>query len=364
MQTLVYKPTLACNLGCRYCYIKPRSITSSKDRTKAVDTAVKLARMMVEAKSNRYNVILHGGEPLLVGLDTMREILEVFYSLDEKANKKIRLSVQTNLTLMTEEMIELLLSYDVRVSTSIDGTRAAHDHYRYSGGAGSWDKLQRQLEMCRKNGLRVNAVCVVNDKNYEKARSVYEYFNDCGIDYRVNYLTIEAKNRKWELDRSIQQYKRFLYETALCWLEDVNSNIEVQPISEMYISKYTGAISSCQFSNECQRYFVAVGPDGSIYPCGKVYGMKEYISGNIDTVNPFLAGEDRQKIYFRPDIVPEECVKCQHILQCRGLCPLDNSFEAKSVLTRSSWCTAFKLTWDMIEKHVSESRKIYEYPPN
>jgi MoaA/NifB/PqqE/SkfB family radical SAM enzyme len=64
---------------------------------------------------------------------------------------KIQYDINTNLTLLTEEIARFFNRHDFRVHTSIDGYREAHDKTRkYHNGKGSFDDIIKKVELFRK----------------------------------------------------------------------------------------------------------------------------------------------------------------------------------------------------------------------
>lgn len=70
------------------------------------------------------------------------------YALEQGAarGKHIHFSVNTNGTIFSEEVDELLRKYRVTISISMDGTREAHDTYRvFRSGRGSYDTVVQNV---------------------------------------------------------------------------------------------------------------------------------------------------------------------------------------------------------------------------
>lgn len=99
---------------------------------------------------SRVSVVLHGGEPLLVGFRRLREIL---HELRETISPvtALDLRMQSNGTTLTPQLCELLAAFDVSVGISLDGDRAANDlHRRYVDGASSYDRVISALQLLRR----------------------------------------------------------------------------------------------------------------------------------------------------------------------------------------------------------------------
>ena len=65
-----------------------------------------------------------GGEPLLE-FELIKKC--VSYILQRKGDKKIRFTMTTNGTLMTEDVIEFLVKYEFNLMISLDGDKKSHD---------------------------------------------------------------------------------------------------------------------------------------------------------------------------------------------------------------------------------------------
>jgi uncharacterized protein len=92
-------------------------------------------------------VVLHGGEPLLVGKEFFAHLAATFRAA-APPGVSVQLSTQTNAVLLTEDYLRAFLDLDIRVGVSLDGTRAAHDRNRvYANGRGSYDDVARAVRL-------------------------------------------------------------------------------------------------------------------------------------------------------------------------------------------------------------------------
>lgn len=72
-----------------------------------------------------FAIVLHGGEPLLLGYDGLYQLISNLRSnLDEK---RYPISIQTNGSLITTNLLNLFSDFRVSVSVSIDGPKVAND---------------------------------------------------------------------------------------------------------------------------------------------------------------------------------------------------------------------------------------------
>ncbi len=119
--------------------------------------------------------MLHGGEPLLVGVDGLRRIItELNAAL--RGVCELDLRIHTNGVQLSEAFCELFAEFDVRVGISIDGDRAANDrHRRYANGRSSYDQVVRAINLLRTDRFRplyAGLLCTIDVANDPVA--VYE----------------------------------------------------------------------------------------------------------------------------------------------------------------------------------------------
>ena len=108
----IFVVTTACNMSCVYCQANngvttPTDFMSREVARRAVDLALK-------SPARHLSFEFQGGEPLL-NFPVIRYIVE--YAESQKADREIRYSVVSNLTLLTDEMIAFFKQYRVSVST-------------------------------------------------------------------------------------------------------------------------------------------------------------------------------------------------------------------------------------------------------
>ncbi|MEE1762132.1 MULTISPECIES: FxsB family cyclophane-forming radical SAM/SPASM peptide maturase [unclassified Streptomyces] len=152
LRQFILKVHSRCNLDCDYCYVYHSADTSWQAKPQVMDLVVaeQVGRRVVEhAVAHRLSevrVVLHGGEPLLLGARRLGELLGVFGRGPAEAGVPVRLSVQTNGVLLTPDILDVLRRHRVGVSVSLDGTRAGHDrHRRFPKGRGSHGRVAQGL---------------------------------------------------------------------------------------------------------------------------------------------------------------------------------------------------------------------------
>ncbi|WP_063780324.1 FxsB family cyclophane-forming radical SAM/SPASM peptide maturase [Kitasatospora sp. MY 5-36] len=159
-----------CNLACDYCYVYEGADQSWRGRPRRMELATvrRTARRIDEHAAEHglaeVSVVLHGGEPLLVGAAHLDALLGELAAV----RPRVRFTVQTNgLRLLDEpELLDVLHRHRVAVGVSLDGTPAGHDrHRRLPSGAGSWARTAEAVRLLgsdRHRELFAGLLCVVD----------------------------------------------------------------------------------------------------------------------------------------------------------------------------------------------------------
>lgn len=138
-----------CNLACRYCYLYEGPDDSWRTRPAAAPPAVldrTASRIAEHARAQgltALSLVLHGGEPLLAGADTLAGFTDLVRDR-VPPHCTVHAVVQTNATLLTEARLTTLARHDIRVGISLDGGLPAHNARRVDhAGRPSWPAAVR-----------------------------------------------------------------------------------------------------------------------------------------------------------------------------------------------------------------------------
>jgi uncharacterized protein len=139
----VLKVAQRCNLACRYCFVYTKADQSWRTRPPQMPGAVlrsaaaRIGEHVAAHGLEQITVVLHGGEPLLLGAARLAEMVGVVRAA-VPATCVVHAVVQTNAVLLDEGSLDVLLAAGVRVGVSIDGDAATHDRHRpFHHGGGS-----------------------------------------------------------------------------------------------------------------------------------------------------------------------------------------------------------------------------------
>ena len=152
IDTVLVKAASRCNLNCSYCYVynmaddgwrlQPKRLSAASIE-KIIDGLAALA----EVQETPFSVVLHGGEPLLLGLELTTSLIT---GLRTRLRPHHGLHVQTNGILLDADFLDLFADNDVGVSISFDGPAEVHDAYRVDRrGKGSHGRVMAAIKRLR-----------------------------------------------------------------------------------------------------------------------------------------------------------------------------------------------------------------------
>jgi uncharacterized protein len=96
----------------------------------AEDTQARVAKQLgrlFAAQNYPFAIVLHGGEPLLLGVERIKSLLQ---ALRSKLPSSCPISIQTNGVLLKRPVLDLCAASDVSLSVSLDGPASVHDKHR------------------------------------------------------------------------------------------------------------------------------------------------------------------------------------------------------------------------------------------
>ena len=130
LDTVLVKTASRCNIDCSYCYVYRGPDTAWRLQPKRMrrEVAAALCDRLIEQAQRQevgFAIVLHGGEPLLLGFDELASLLRGLRT--HLSPDRHPISVQTNGTLLSEKLLDLFAETRTSVSVSIDGPPEVND---------------------------------------------------------------------------------------------------------------------------------------------------------------------------------------------------------------------------------------------
>lgn len=150
--SLILKLTSICNLNCSYCYMfnladkTHMRVSNFMPLEIALLTLERVSSYLRKNGSQKFHIILHGGEPTLWPL---RHFSAFLNRVTELNNEGLELSVgiQTNCYQIDSGLLELLAEKHVTLGISLDGPQKYNDVYRVThSGRGSYERIMGNIQ--------------------------------------------------------------------------------------------------------------------------------------------------------------------------------------------------------------------------
>jgi uncharacterized protein len=319
-----------CNLRCKYCFASTgdfgvkRTLMKPEIGKKAID-------FLIEASGSRRNleVDFFGGEPLL-NMDTVHQIIAYARDKEKKYNKNFRFTITTNALLLNQDNMNYINDNMDNVVLSIDGRKEVNDSMRVKvDGSGTYnniiEKIKKMAELRKQDNYYVRGT--FTQKNLDFSKDVIhladEGFEQISIEPVVAQEGSGMEIREEDLPILFKEYEKLA-------LEYVKRKREGNPFNFFHfmidlsqgpcvIKRLTGCGAGYEY--------LAVSPEGDLYPCHQFVGMKDFKLGNVESLEQKELKKDIQLLFQNSNVyTKDECRKCWARFYCSGGCSA-NAFQ-------------------------------------
>lgn len=315
-----------CNLRCKYCFASTgeyggkRALMSAEVGKKAIDYLLKYSY-------GRKNLELDffGGEPTM-NFDAVKEVVAYARSKEKEYGKNFRFTITTNGVLLDDDKIDFINREMYNCVLSLDGRKEINDAIRpTANGKGSYDlivpKYQKLVEARRKCPDNRNQYYVrgtFTKKNLDFTQDVLHLF-DLGFDQVSVEPVVSPEYKDYaiteeDLPRIFQEYETLANTVLQLKKEGKKFNFFHFMIDLDQGPCAIKRLRGCGCGNE----YVAVTPEGDVYPCHQFVGMEDWKMGSVLDQSLDMGKKD----YFAKTNVytKEDCKNCWAKFYCSGGC--------------------------------------------
>ena len=304
---LILEGSLGCNRNCKYCYQKILHGGGTFNYDK--EAIAKTVRFLY--REYKDDIVLHGGEPLLLPLQDIEYFLKLSYELSGKSG------ICTNGLLIDEAKIKLFKKYKTSVAISIDGF---HPQNILRCTKQETQKTLENISILADEGIDLCLMIVAHKLNYNYILDFIAKMSKIVRVFKVNHEALTSY--------SISPPTLALLWKKLAKLQFIPSGIIIDPIYS-FLSTLRGDGSEC-FNSLCDPFCTErakrILPDGRVANCSVL---------PIQTLYTFKPSYKRYYILEKRD-----CKGCKFWNLCYGGC-------AAYFYHKDEYCYAFY--------------KIYEY---
>ena len=313
-----------CNLRCKYCFAstgdfgKGRKLMSFETGKHAID-------FLLENSGDRPNLELDffGGEPLM-NFDVVKQIVKYARSREAEFGKKFRFTITTNGLLLDDDKIDFINKEMSNVVLSIDGRKEVNDYFRVRvDGTGCYDKILPMFKklVAGRGDKEYYVRGTFTNRNLDFSEDVFSLYNE-GFD-QISVEPVVGDSDEYALtEKDLPNVFKEYENLANRIIENEKKGGKFNFFHFMLdLDQGPCAIKRLRGCG-CGNDYVAITPDGDIYPCHQFVGIDEYKMGNIDegTFNQEMKADfAKAHVYSK-----EECTKCWAKFYCSGGCNANN----------------------------------------
>jgi len=323
-----------CNLRCKYCFAGTGDFGGGR---KLMDTETGKAAIdfLLSSSGTRRHleVDFFGGEPLL-NFDLVKAVTAYGEEQAPKYGKIIRFTLTTNGTLLGEEETKFLNDKKMAVVLSLDGRPEVNDRMRpFTENVGSYEPVKEALLsfVQSRNGQNyyVRGTFTAHNLDFaEDVQHMYELgFRELSVEPVVGGTGESYTLTPEHLDQLRAEYDKL----ASFYLE---KQITGEPFNFFHfnMATYNGPCFGKRVSG-CGAGFdyVAVTPEGELYPCHQFVGNTAFIIGDVYkgiTDNTISHEFRKANLYKKP-----ECMDCWAKFFCSGGCHA-NAYHSNGTLLK------------------------------
>ncbi len=310
---------------------------------------------------SKYEIIWHGGEPTLAGIEFYEHVVWIQQKLVTELNlcAPVENHIQTSGVLITKEWAHFLKANKFKVGISIDGPQDVHDaHRKYPGGKGSYEDAMRGAVILQKAGVNLGVGAVVTKKTLEDPLRVFDFMRERFriFDFSPCFTAISADGT-WTQEVTPADYACFVKVAFDHWFELDDPTIRIRSFRH-YVTAALGHIPQiCSMANGCHKY-LSVDGIGNAYPCGRLHGIPALCFGSVQD-------QTFEQIQQRPDYLvyqaqahslADDCNGCKWRFACNNGCTAARYTETGEILPKTPFCEATKEILEHVSHKVAQTQ--------
>ncbi len=313
-----------CQLRCKYCFASTGDFGKGR-KLMTFETGKHAIDFLLEKSGDRENLELDffGGEPLM-NFNVVKQIVEYARSREAEYGKKFRFTITTNGLLLDDEKIDFINREMSNVVLSIDGRKEVNDNMRVlANGKGCYDViLPKYKKLVAQRGDKEYYVrATFTNQNLDFSEDVFALYNE-GFD-QISVEPVVGDSDEYALtEKELPAVFKEYEVLANKILENEKKGGKFNFFHFMLdLDQGPCAIKRLRGCG-CGNDYVAITPDGDIFPCHQFVGIDEYKMGNIDEGTFDLdmkADFACAHVYSKPD-----CKQCWAKFYCSGGCNANN----------------------------------------
>lgn len=310
-----------CNLRCKYCFASTGNFGGQRNMM-SLEVGKKAIDFLISESGNRKNLEIDffGGEPMM-NFDVVKGIIEYARQKEKEHNKNFRFTLTTNGLLLNDENIKYINENMQNIVLSIDGRKEVNDRMRIRiDGSGCYDDILPKFKYVAESRNQDNYYVrgTFTRENMDFSNDVLhladEGFRQISVEPVVAAKDSGYDLREEDLPRLFEEYEKLAYEYVKRrkegnWFNFFHFMIDLTQ-GPCIVKRLTG----CGSGHE----YLAVTPEGDIYPCHQFVGNEKFKMGNV---KEGVLNRDIQNYFKNSNVyTKKECDSCWAKFYCSGGC--------------------------------------------
>jgi len=372
-----------CNENCIYCQSRAsyeNNIGISKMKWETAKKSIDFSFDKVVFPNQQFTIEFQGGEPLL-NWEVLKKAITYIRGKENNNNKKVKISLVTNMSLMDNDKADFLLRNKVSICTSLDGPKKLHDKNRPYINNSSYEEVKKWLSFFNKKYnsqdneqldypiYKPSALLTVSRYSLNYPQEIVDEYLEQGLDNifvrPLSIIGYSAKN--WnEIGYTAEDFVKF-YEKVLKYILYLQINkkkyirekfasILLKKILKFESPNYVDLCSPCGAGTMQMVYDI----DGKIYTCDEARMLepnekKKFQIGNVFASNSLsdIIEQDSVKACAMGSNLENRfvCFRCVYKPYC-GICPVLNYSLTKNIdnSMNNFYCEIKKGIFDILFK--------------
>ena len=317
-----------CPFRCKYCihfanskhYFNPKKMMTIKMAKASIDAYL---TTILDNKLDEAYINFGGGEPLL-NWKTIKAVLPYIDGYRQSLGIKIRMGINTNLALLTEEIAKTLIKYDVEIAASLDGTKAGNDAVRLTKDLdGTYDQIIHGFKIMEDLGHPLDgfAMTVTQDNFFDIDKPIIDWAASLGMkEVRIDIDVIGAVDIPIEkIVTSLVKVRRYAKTKGISVI-----GFWSRPAENLGLIPEDEDIGFCGGE---RGNSLCVAPSGQVFPCG----YSNYELGDYSEILDIAQKPAYIKLLDRRLLSKlESCQDCPILGFCRGGCMITREANAEN----------------------------------
>ena len=311
----------ACDLDCRYCFEKEKFVPNDPIPLQVLERAIR-------AVPERCSLVMHGGEPLIVGHERFQEYLDLISAYYPEKVNVVR--VQTNGMLLDEEWVELLFKRNhhlgIEIAISLDGTERMNSLRKDWNGNNSFDRVFNAFRLLERYGIQAGMLSVISQQTILPggAREYVEFLKSISnlAFVKINPLFNMTDNTLTPNSVTPSEYSMFIIELAKWYIKArLYERFSFEPVLSI-LQRLRGHHSRyCNYSTRKCFHYLSLYPDGALGPCDclPIADFPIGYAGDEDFENAIMRATGTRTASKLQDLIMQ-CQHCDIYNFCLGGC--------------------------------------------